>query len=65
MAIPVESPLMQPAAVRRSDVFRLACAVVAPLILAGSHADNLGYQTYQPPTSGRGKDWVLLLEGVK
>jgi hypothetical protein len=27
--------------------------------------DNLGYQTYKPPTSGRGQDWVLLLEGVK
>jgi hypothetical protein len=27
--------------------------------------DNLGYQTYQPPTSGRGHDWVLLLEGER
>jgi hypothetical protein len=28
-------------------------------------SDNQGYQTYQPPSSGRGHDWVLLLEGVK
>jgi Putative collagen-binding domain of a collagenase len=27
--------------------------------------DNLGFQTYQPPTSGRGHDWVLLLEGLQ
>jgi hypothetical protein len=27
--------------------------------------DNLGFQTYQPPTSGRGRDWVLLLEGLR
>lgn len=27
--------------------------------------DNLGFQTYQPPTSGRGQDWLLLLEAVK
>jgi hypothetical protein len=26
--------------------------------------DNAGYQTYMPPTSGRGNDWVLVLEGV-
>jgi hypothetical protein len=24
--------------------------------------DNQGFQTYTPPTSGRGRDWVLLLE---
>jgi hypothetical protein len=24
--------------------------------------DNTGYQTYTPPTSGRGADWVLILE---
>jgi hypothetical protein len=24
--------------------------------------DNWGYQTYAPPTSGRGNDWVLILE---
>ena len=28
-------------------------------------SDNLGFQTYQPPTSGRGQDWVLLLEAVR
>lgn len=27
--------------------------------------DNQGYQTYTPPTSGRGQDWVLLLEATK
>jgi hypothetical protein len=27
--------------------------------------DNLAFQTYTPPTSGRGRDWVLVLEGVK
>lgn len=27
--------------------------------------DNLAFQTYTPPTSGRGQDWVLVLEGVK
>jgi hypothetical protein len=26
--------------------------------------DNQGYQSYTPPTSGRGQDWVLLLEGL-
>jgi hypothetical protein len=26
--------------------------------------DNLAFQTYTPPTSGRGQDWVLVLEGV-
>jgi hypothetical protein len=25
-------------------------------------ADNWGYQTYAPPTSGRGNDWILILE---
>jgi len=25
--------------------------------------DNGGFQTYTPPTSGRGNDWLLLLEG--
>lgn len=25
--------------------------------------DNQGYQTYLPPTQGRGQDWVLVLEG--
>jgi hypothetical protein len=24
--------------------------------------DNTGFQTYTPPTSGRGEDWVLILE---
>jgi hypothetical protein len=24
--------------------------------------DNMGFQTYTPPTSGRGEDWVLVLE---
>ena len=24
--------------------------------------DNWGIQTYTPPTSGRGQDWVLILE---
>ena len=28
-------------------------------------SDNAGYQTYTPPTSGRGNDWVLVLEGVR
>jgi hypothetical protein len=27
-------------------------------------SDNQGFQTYTPPTSGRGQDWVLLVEGV-
>ncbi len=27
--------------------------------------DNFGFQTYQPPSSGRGRDWVLLLEGLR
>jgi hypothetical protein len=27
--------------------------------------DRFGFQTYQPPTSGRGRDWVLLLEGLR
>jgi hypothetical protein len=27
-------------------------------------SDNAGFQTYTPPTSGRGNDWVLVLEGV-
>jgi hypothetical protein len=27
--------------------------------------DNAAFQTYAPPTSGRGQDWVLLLEAVK
>jgi hypothetical protein len=26
--------------------------------------DNAGYQTYTPPTSGRGNDWLLILERV-
>jgi hypothetical protein len=26
-------------------------------------SDNAGLQTYTPPTSGRGNDWVLVLEG--
>lgn len=26
--------------------------------------DNQGYQSYTPPTSGRGQDWVLVLEAV-
>jgi lysophospholipase L1-like esterase len=26
--------------------------------------DNLAFQTYTPPTSGRGQDWVLILEAV-
>lgn len=26
--------------------------------------DNVGYQTYTPPTSGRGNDWVLVLEAA-
>jgi hypothetical protein len=25
-------------------------------------SDNAGFQTYTPPTRGRGKDWVLILE---
>jgi hypothetical protein len=25
-------------------------------------SDNAGYQTYTPPTSGRGNDWILILE---
>jgi Protein of unknown function (DUF4038)/Putative collagen-binding domain of a collagenase len=25
-------------------------------------SDNQGYQTYTPPSSGRGRDWVLILE---
>jgi hypothetical protein len=25
-------------------------------------SDNMGFQTYAPPTSGRGRDWVLVLE---
>jgi hypothetical protein len=24
--------------------------------------DNAGFQTYTPPTSGRGSDWILVLE---
>jgi hypothetical protein len=24
--------------------------------------DNQGFQTYTPPTRGRGQDWVLILE---
>ena len=24
--------------------------------------DNAGYQTYTPPTTGRGNDWILILE---
>jgi hypothetical protein len=24
--------------------------------------DNAGFQTYTPPTSGRGGDWILVLE---
>lgn len=27
--------------------------------------DNQGYQTYTPPTTGRGQDWVLLLEATR
>jgi hypothetical protein len=27
--------------------------------------DNQGYQTYTPPTSGRGQDWVLIIEDVR
>jgi Protein of unknown function (DUF4038)/Putative collagen-binding domain of a collagenase len=27
--------------------------------------DNFGFQTYEPPTPGRGRDWVLLLEGIR
>ncbi|GAK49883.1 hypothetical protein U14_01107 [Candidatus Moduliflexus flocculans] len=27
--------------------------------------DNAGFQTYAPPTSGRGNDWVLILEDVR
>jgi hypothetical protein len=27
--------------------------------------DNVAFQTYTPPTSGRGQDWVLVLEAVK
>lgn len=34
-----------------------------------SHAvhtgDNAAFQTYTPPTSGRGNDWVLILEGAE
>src|SRR5690606_27399411 len=26
--------------------------------------DNQGYQSYTPPTSGRGQDWVLVLEAA-
>jgi hypothetical protein len=25
-------------------------------------SDNAGFQTYTPPTSGRGNDWILILE---
>lgn len=28
-------------------------------------AENLGYQTYTPPTTGRGNDWVLILEDAR
>jgi hypothetical protein len=28
-------------------------------------SDNAGFQTYTPPTCGRGNDWVLVLEGVQ
>ena len=24
--------------------------------------DNTGFQTYTPPTTGRGSDWILVLE---
>jgi hypothetical protein len=27
--------------------------------------DNQGFQTYTPPTAGRGQDWVLLIERVE
>ena len=27
--------------------------------------DTMDFQTYQPPSSGRGRDWVLLLEGLR
>jgi hypothetical protein len=27
--------------------------------------DNQGYQTYTPPTSGRGQDWVLIIEDAR
>jgi hypothetical protein len=27
-------------------------------------ADTAAYQTYTPPTSGRGNDWILILEGA-
>lgn len=27
--------------------------------------DNQGFQTYTPPTSGRGQDWVLVLEAIR
>ena len=27
--------------------------------------DSGGYQTYAPPTSGRGNDWLLVLEGIE
>ena len=27
--------------------------------------DRWGFQTYTPPTSGRGNDWVLILEDAK
>lgn len=27
--------------------------------------DNAGYQTYTPPTSGRGNDWILVLEDAE
>jgi hypothetical protein len=27
--------------------------------------DTFGFQAYQPPTSGRGRDWILLLEGLR
>jgi hypothetical protein len=26
-------------------------------------SSNAGFQTYTPPTNGRGNDWVLVLEG--
>ena len=27
--------------------------------------DNQAFQTYRPPTSGPGQDWVLLLEAIR
>jgi hypothetical protein len=27
--------------------------------------DNMALQTYTPPTSGPGRDWVLVLEGIR